>query len=96
MDKRWYIYILANNKNWVLYIWVTSDLYKRIHEHKNKTYPWFSSKYNCNILVYYEECTSITDAITREKQLKWWSRKKKIELIKQSNPERIDLAKDRY
>jgi len=95
MDKKWYIYILANNKDWVLYIWVTSNLPRRIYEHKNKIYAWFSSKYNCNELVYYEECSSITDAITREKQLKWWNRKKKIELIEQNNPNRIDLAKDR-
>ena len=95
MDKKWYIYIMTNKKNWTLYVGVTSDLTKRVYEHKNKITPGFSSKYWLNLLVYYEECWTIENAIQREKQIKWWNRKKKITLIESSNPQRNDLSNDR-
>jgi putative endonuclease len=78
--------------NDVLYIGVTSDLFTRIPEHKNKVYVTaFTAKYNCNKLVYYETYGRIEDAIAREKQLKKWNRQWKIDLIKKMNPEWEDL-----
>lgn len=77
-NKKWYIYILTNKSNKVLYTWVTSNIERRIYEHKNKLIDWFTKKYNLGKLVYYEECNNIKDAIAREKQIKWWSRQKKI------------------
>ena len=88
----YYIYILANKKNWTLYVWVTNNLERRIFEHKNKIVQWFTSKYNINKLVYFEETNDIKNAIEREKQLKWWNRKKKIELIENINKEWLDLS----
>ena len=70
MTKNWYIYIITNQKNGTLYVWVTSNLSKRIREHKNDIHEWFASKYNAKLLVYYEYCGSIENAILREKQLK--------------------------
>jgi len=92
MNKLWYVYILSNKKNWTLYVGVTSDLIKRIYEHKNKTIPWFSSQYWLDKLVYYEECWDIKNAIAREKQLKWWNRKNKLQLIENINPQWRDLS----
>lgn len=80
----------ANNK--ALYIGVTSDLTKRVLQHKNHQYEGFTDKYNCTKLVYYEECNDINAAITREKQLKNWHRDWKNNLIKQTNPEWKDLS----
>ena len=90
--KKWYIYILTNKKYWTLYIWVTSNLEKRIYQHKNKSIEWFTKKYNINKLVYYEEFENIIDAINREKQLKWWNRKTKITLIEEKNINWEDIA----
>ena len=70
---------MANKNNTVIYIGVTSDLVKRVYQHKTKKYKGFSSKYNCDKLVYYEEFTNIIQAIAREKQLKAGSRKRKDE-----------------
>jgi len=91
IDKVGYIYILANHKNGTLYVWVTSDLKKRMREHKNNITWWFSSKYDTKLLIYYEDCGNIENAILREKQLKWGSRKRKIELIESINPNWNDL-----
>ena len=88
----WYTYILASKKDWILYIWVTSDLEKRIQEHKDKRYKWFTSKYNIHILVRYQKFQDIQEAILYEKKLKGWSRKKKIDLIEESNHEWKDLS----
>lgn len=85
-----FVYILASKSN-VLYVGVTSDLYKRVWEHKNKTVPGFTSKYNVSRLVYFEEFTTIEDAIAAEKKIKGWTRKKKITLIKSKNPLFSDL-----
>ena len=86
------VYILANEYGSVLYIGVTSDLFTRIPEHKNKIYPnSFTAKYNCNKLVYYETYARIEDAIAREKVLKKWNRVWKNELISKMNPQWKDL-----
>lgn len=91
MNKIWYVYILSSKKNWVLYVWVTNNLLRRIYEHKEWLMDWFTKKYFVKHLVYFEECPSIESAIEREKQIKWWSRKNKIQLIESINPKRNDL-----
>lgn len=85
------VYILTNKRNGTLYTGVTSNLVKRVYEHKNNTTLGFSSKYNCRILVYYEMYECMEHAILREKQIKGGSRKKKIELIEHLNPNWEDL-----
>ena len=91
MQTNSYIYILTNEYNSVLYIGVTSDLMKRVWEHKNKVVKGFSKTYGLNKLVYYEVIDSIELAIAREKQLKRWHRDWKLNLITESNPEFKDL-----
>ena len=91
MNKNGYVYILTNKNNTVLYTGVTSNLVKRIYEHKNKIIQGFTSIYNVNKLVYYEIYDDITDAINREKQIKAGSRKKKIELINNINSDWNDI-----
>ncbi len=88
------IYIITTKYNSVLYTGVTSNLMKRIYEHKNKLVSGFSSKYNVKKLVYYEEFTTLNEAITREKQIKGGSRQKKVDLIKNLNPEWKDLYEE--
>lgn len=90
----YYVYILSNYTNSTLYIGVTNDLKRRIYEHKNKLISGFSSKYNVNKLVYFEETTDIKSAIQREKNLKKWMREWKDELIKKNNPSFYDLSKE--
>lgn len=90
--KKWYVYIITNKKNWTLYVWVTSNLEKRMYEHKNGVYEWFSKKYWLNRLVYYEESNNIESAIIREKQIKWITRARKIDLINKENSDRKDLS----
>ena len=85
------IYIVTNKNNHVLYTGVTSNLLRRITEHKEKTVSGFTSKYNVAKLVYYEEYATMEEAIAREKQIKGGSRQKKIDLIKSKNPEWKDL-----
>lgn len=89
--KQSYVYIATNQNNNVLYTGVTSNLVKRIYEHKNKLVSSFTSKYNINKVVYYEIFEDISEAIKREKQLKNWHREWKMNLIKQSNPLFNDL-----
>ena len=91
MKKNYYVYIITNKLNTVFYIGVTNNLEKRIWEHRNKMIPGFSSKYNLNKLVYFEETSDIYSAIRREKQLKNWHRDWKINLIRKENPEFKDL-----
>jgi putative endonuclease len=88
----YYVYILANKKNGTLYVWVTNNLERRIYEHKNKVIKWFTSKYNIDKLVYFEETNNIISAIEREKQIKAWNRKKKLELIENINKNWLDLS----
>ena len=90
--KRAYVYILSNKRNGTLYVGVTSNLVKRIFEHKEKVVNGFSAKYNLDLLVYYEEWWSIEEAIQREKQLKAGNRKKKLGLIESINPDWKDLS----
>jgi putative endonuclease len=94
MSQQYYIYIITNQSNVVLYTGVTSDLIKRIYEHKEKLISGFTKKYNVNKLVYYEIFTDINSAITREKQIKAGSRQKKINLVNSVNPEWLDLYDD--
>jgi putative endonuclease len=89
--KQYYVYILTNRINTVLYIGVTSDLKKRICEHKEKIIKGFTGKHNINKLVYFEVFNNPENTILREKQIKAGSRNKKIELIKKNNPEWKDL-----
>ena len=90
----YYVYILASKRNGTLYIGVTSDLVKRVWEHKNNVVQGFTQKYNVHKLVYYESGIDVSDAITREKQMKKWNRQWKIELIEKNNPEWKDLYYD--
>lgn len=77
MHTESYVYLLANKHNNVLYTGVTSDLIRRIYEHKNKLVKGFTQKYNVDCLVYYEACENIVVAIEREKQIKGWARKRR-------------------
>ena len=90
-QKQGYIYLMTNKANTVIYTGVTSDLQKRIYEHKQKLVGGFTKKYNVNKLVYYEVFDDIESAIVREKQIKGGSRKKKIDLIRNMNPRFRDL-----
>ncbi len=86
-----YIYMLASGRNGTLYLGVTSDLIKRVYEHKSKFVPCFTNKYRVDQLVWFEQSDSIVSAIVREKQLKAWRREWKIALIEKSNPYWHDL-----
>jgi len=88
----YYVYILTNWNHKVMYIGVTNNLYKRIYQHKNKLIDGFTKKYNVTKLVYYELTEDVKSAISREKQLKGWSRKKKNSLVITTNPEWKDLG----
>jgi len=87
-----FTYIITNKNNTVLYTGVTSDIKKRIYQHKTKFYKGFSAKYNCNKLVYFEKFNSIKQAIEREKQIKKYKRFKKTNLIEKVNPNWNDLS----
>ena len=87
----YYVYILAS-MTWTLYIWVTNNLQRRMYEHKEWLYDWFTKKYWCKKLLYFEEFNDIMIAISREKQLKKRNRQKKEWLITISNPSRKDLS----
>jgi putative endonuclease len=91
MNKQAYVYMLTNNYNTVIYTGVTSNLVKRIYEHKNKLADGFSKKYNLTKLVYFEVFDDMANAIAREKQIKAGSRKKKNELINGFNKDWKDL-----
>ena len=86
-----YIYIMSNTSNSTIYVGVTDDLERRVSEHRTADPKSFTSRYNCHKLVYFEEFSSIMEAIAREKQIKSWSRKKKDALIDSINPRRLDL-----
>ena len=88
---QYFVYILASKKNGTLYIGVTNNLLKRVYEHKNNLVEGFTQKYDVHNLVYYEIFRNIQDAITREKNIKKWKRKWKMELIEESNPNWEDL-----
>lgn len=88
----YYVYILSNWNDSVLYIGVTSNLVRRLYEHRNGLADGFTKKYNVHKLVFYEQTNDIYNAISREKQLKKWSRSKKNALISLKNPRWVDLS----
>jgi len=87
----YYVYILASKRNGTLYIGVTGNLIKRVYEHKNGIVEGFTQKYNVHVLVYYEKYGNVRNAIKREKHLKKWNRKWKLNLIEKENPNWDDL-----
>jgi len=91
---QYYVYILANKRNGTLYTGVTSDLIKRVYDHKNDLADGFTKKYGIHQLVYFEQAGDVNSAIAREKQLKNWHRQWKLDLIEEKNPEWKDLYQD--
>ncbi|MBI3779278.1 MAG: GIY-YIG nuclease family protein [Gammaproteobacteria bacterium] len=94
MFKQPCVYILASDKNGTLYVGVTSDLIKRVWEHKNDLAPGFTRRYRVHGLVWYELYDSMESAISREKAIKEWKRQWKLDLIEHGNPEWKDLYPD--
>ena len=92
MDKTYYVYLLTNWNDQVMYVGVTSNLERRIYEHKNKLVDGFTKKYNVEKLVYFETTNDVLAAIEREKQIKKWRREKKNQLVAGMNPEWKDLS----
>ena len=88
----YYVYILTTNFNTVMYIGVTNDLRRRLHEHKSEQIEGFTKKYHIHKLVYYEEYPDIDDAIAREKQIKHWTRAKKNLLVETQNINWVDIG----
>jgi putative endonuclease len=93
MKLRTFVYILASRSG-VLYIGVTRDLLRRMHQHRVGQVPGFTRRYHVNRLVFYEQTPSARSAFERERQIKGWKRQKKIRLIETVNPEWVDLAKE--
>jgi len=91
MDHRYFVYILTNRHQTTLYVGVTNDLIRRVHEHRTKVASAFTARYNVDKLVYYEETSDVQAAIAREKQLKAGSRERKIALVNAMNPDWRDL-----
>lgn len=89
--KHFYVHIICSRRNGTLYVGVTSDLNRRVYEHKNKLIEGFTKKHSVSRIVYFEIFTSSTDAIRREKQLKKWNRAWKLALIEKLNPDWTDL-----
>ena len=94
--KQYYVYILASKKNGTIYIGLTSNLLKRVNEHKSNIAEGFTKKYNCHFIVYYEHFTFIEHAIDREKEIKKWRREKKDKLVTSFNPEWKFLNEEIY
>jgi putative endonuclease len=88
----YYVYMMTNWNNKVLYTGITNDLERRVYEHKNKLVEGFTKKYNVTKLVYFAETSDVMAAIEREKQIKGWTRQKKNELVETMNPEWEDLC----
>jgi len=94
--KTYYVYIMASKRNGILYTGFTNDLVTRVYHHKNGLVGGFTKKYNVHFLVYFEQTNDVHSAIAREKQIKGWTRKKKIKLIEDNNPKWLDLSEDWY
>ena len=94
MNEQYYVYVVTNKSNKVIYTGVINNLVRRMFEHKNKLVEGFTKKYNLTKLVYYEVTNNVESAIGREKQLKNWHRNWKINLITQFNPEWEDLSEE--
>ena len=92
-EHMYYVYIVASRSR-TLYIGVTSEIETRVLQHRNGAFEGFSKQYNCNRLVWFERHPFVAEAIAREKQLKGWSRKKKIGLIERENPAWSDLSEE--
>ena len=92
MEKTYYVYLLTNWNNQVMYVGVTNNLERRIYEHRNKLVDGFTKKYNVEKLVYFETTSDVLAAIEREKQIKKWRREKKNQLVIEMNPEWKDLS----
>ncbi len=91
----YYVYILANLTNTVVYTGITNDLVRRVYEHKNNVHPdSFTARHKVHKLVYYEETADVKSAIEREKQIKSWNRKRKNKLVESKNPSWLDLYDD--
>jgi len=95
VSRSYYVYIMSNRYK-TLYVGVTNDLERRVYEHKNGLTPGFTKRYNIKQLVLVEETSDVNEATTREKQLKGWVRRRKIELIEAANPRWDDLAAEWY
>ena len=93
-ERTYYVYLLTNWNNKVIYAGITNDLERRIYEHKEKFVKGFTKKYNVNKLVYYEQTSDITSALNREKEIKKWRREKKNRLVINANPLWRDLSED--
>ena len=93
-NKQYYIYIMTNKNNKVLYVGVTNDLKRRVYEHKEKLVDGFTKKYNIANLVYYESTENVESAIEREKKIKGGSRTKKVALVERMNKEWRDLYEE--
>ncbi|MGE0668045.1 MAG: GIY-YIG nuclease family protein [Sphingomonadales bacterium] len=94
IEKTFCVYIMASRRNGTLYIGVTSDLVKRVFQHKQGAADGFTKKYKCHTLVWYEQHATAQTAITREKQLKEWKRLWKLRIIEEMNPDWRDLSAD--
>lgn len=90
--KTYFVYILTNHNNKVMYIGVTNDLERRLYEHKHKLIPGFTEKYNVARLVHFEQFSDPRNAIAREKHIKGWKRARKNALVEESNPQWDDLS----
>jgi putative endonuclease len=93
-ERRYYVYLLTNWNNRVIYVGVTNDLMRRIYEHKNKLVEGFTKKYNIHKLVYFEETNDVNSALAREKEIKKWRREKKNNLVSAMNPHWNDLSEN--
>jgi putative endonuclease len=93
--NEYYTYIMTNRSG-TLYVGVTNDLERRVFEHKSKLVRGFTSKYNIDRLIYYEATSDVHAAIAREKRLKGWTRRKKLDLVRSMNPRFTDLSDDWY
>ena len=94
-NKQYYVYIMTN-KSGTLYTGLTENLKKRIDQHKNKLVEGFTKKYNINKLLYFETFPDVYSAIDREKTIRGWVRRKKLDLIRTTNPDWTDLSQDWY
>ena len=92
--KTYYVYMMANKHNNVLYIGVTNNLVRRVYEHKKNLIEGFTKKYNCHKLVWFQQTNDVTAAITQEKRMKKWKREYKENVIREINPEWKDLYND--
>ena len=91
-EHRYFVYLLTNRNNKVMYVGMTNDLLRRVHEHRTKAVKGFTEKYNVHKLVYFEETADVHAAIAREKEIKKWRREKKNALVNTTNPVWHDLA----